>query len=273
MRRWSALLAAVVSAIATALPLASCGGGDEESSGAARMTVSLTEPSPGRLRYLAPRSTPGGVVEIRFTNLTGRPRKAQLWRILGEHSLREAVARRRSPVPDWLQVAGGTGTAPPDGETSAVQRLPPGRYFVAGTGDERAATPISVSPGATGRALPRGTGSITADDYRFGISRLRAGRSLIVFRNVGREPHHAFLAPLRREAKLGDVLRFLKRGGPRSPVYAERAQETAILGGGQTQLTQLELAPGRYALLCYVRNRAGGPRHTDRGMVAEVTVR
>ena len=70
------------------------------------------------------------------------------------------------------------------------------------------------------------------------------------------------------------MLRFLKErsSGP-PPVDADRAQETAILGAGQRQLAKLRLAVGRYALLCYVRNRSGGPRHAERGMVGEVEVR
>lgn len=40
------------------------------------------------------------------------------------------------------------------------------------------------------------------------------------------------------------------------------------------QITELDLArKGKYALLCFVSDRKGGPPHVAKGMVAEVTVR
>jgi hypothetical protein len=46
-----------------------------------------------------------------------------------------------------------------------------------------------------------------------------------------------------------------------------------VLEGGDRQVTQLHLAVGRYALICFVRNRHGGPRHLELGMINEVRVR
>ena len=116
-------------ATAAVLALASCGG-DEPPAGAGTrggvLTVSVVEPSPGRLRYLAPEWVPGGVVTIRFANLAGAPRKAQLWRISGRQSVRAALRARR-PLPAWLSSAGGGGITPPGGAGSVVQRLEPGR--------------------------------------------------------------------------------------------------------------------------------------------------
>lgn len=49
---------------------------------------------------------------------------------------------------------------------------------------------------------------------------------------------------------------------------------TTVLDGGAKQVTQLELAkPGKYALLCFIQDRAGGPPHIAKGMIAEVDVR
>ncbi|MDQ3870083.1 MAG: hypothetical protein M3301_00515 [Chloroflexota bacterium] len=266
----------VVSVLAVgAIALAGCGGGDpsREEARPARLNLALTEPSPGRLRFLAPKSVPAGPVEINFTNLAQQHHKAQLWRIVGDHSIAEALRSRLSPIPDWLLVAGGSGTAQAGGMSSAVQRLRPGTYLIADTPENRAAAPLRVTARAAPGKLPKASATITADDYYFRISGIEAGRRSVTFRNVGTEPHHAFLTPLRGRARLGDVLQFLKRRSGIPPVDADRSQETAILGGGQRQVAQLDLAPGRYALLCFVRNRKGGPRHLDRGMVGELAVR
>ena len=76
-------------------------------------------------------------------------------------------------------------------------------------------------------------------------------------------------------ADLRDVRAFFDRptttGTP--PVDGEGTRETAVLEGGDRQVTRLNLAAGRYALICFVRNRRGGPPHIELGMINEVTVR
>ena len=57
------------------------------------------------------------------------------------------------------------------------------------------------------------------------------------------------------------------------PVDTEATRETVVIEGGDRQVTQLDLDPGRYALICFVRGRAGGPRHIELGMINELTVR
>jgi len=49
---------------------------------------------------------------------------------------------------------------------------------------------------------------------------------------------------------------------------------TARIDGGTKQVIELDLdKPGKYALLCFVSDRKGGPPHGAQGMIAEVTVR
>ena len=44
-----------------------------------------------------------------------------------------------------------------------------------------------------------------------------------------------------------------------------------MLDAGREQIDELELEPGRYALVCFL-NRAGGPPHAALGMVSELTI-
>ena len=39
-----------------------------------------------------------------------------------------------------------------------------------------------------------------------------------------------------------------------------------------SQINELELAAGRYALVCFLTDRAGGPPHVAHGMVSELDV-
>jgi len=121
--------------------------------------------------------------------------------------------------------------------------------------------------------VPGASGRVTAVDYNFQFSGLKAGPAAIEFRNTGREPHHAFFAPMRDGRTLAEVRNFFagKLTGP-PPVDPEATRETVVLEGRDRQVTRLNLQTGRYAVLCFVRDRAGGPQHTEKGMVSEVKV-
>ena len=45
-----------------------------------------------------------------------------------------------------------------------------------------------------------------------------------------------------------------------------------MIDGGTKQVAQLELRKGKYALVCFIADRAGGPPHVAKGMLQEVAV-
>lgn len=258
------------------LSLTACGGGDRAPAGGTEadpLRISVTDSPSGQSEYAAPKSFRGGRVEIRFTNRGEIAHKAQLWRVEGGHSVEQAL-RAGTPRPPWLATAGGVGGTQP-GETSRTfQRLPPGRYYVAGHGNENATVAqFRVTAGGRPAEPPPARARVLARDYAFRVSGLRAGPADIEFRNTGAEPHHAYFAPMRPGATLADVRAGFSGGssGP-LPVDFERARETVVIEGGDEQTTEIELESGRYALLCAVSDRAGGPPHTEKGMLSEVRV-
>lgn len=240
-----------------------------------RLTITVDDSAPGKFRYRAPRSVRGGLVEIRLRNIGDAPHKAQLWRIDGEHSVTEAL-RVRHPQPDWLRTAGGVGLTEPGATSTTLQALPAGTYFVAATlGQPGTVASLKVTAPQTVPQPPRAPARVEAVDFSFKVSGLRPGRNSVDFDNTGAEPHHAFFTPIRPGATLDDVKRFFgeqtSTGPP--PVDAEATRETAILEGGERHVTQLNFPAGRYAVICFVRNRSGGRPHIELGMINEVTVR
>jgi hypothetical protein len=244
--------------------------------GAGRQTMTITVAGDTvKPRYRTARTVRGGLVEIRLRNHSDVPHKAQLWRVTGGHTVKEAL-RISHPQPDWLRTAGGVSVTAPRSTSRSLQALPAGRYYVAGTLDDpgRVAEFTVTAPDGAPQP-PRAPARIQAIDYSFRTSGLRAGRNSIDFDNTGAAPHHAFLAPMRTGATLAEVKRFFNTTsstGP-PPVDAERTRETVVLEGGERQVTELDLDAGRYALICIVRGREGGPRHIELGMINEVTVR
>ena len=239
------------------------------------LTITVDQDSAGAVSYRAPRTVRGGLVEIRLRNAGGGAQKAQVWRIDGNHTVKEAL-KARHPLPDWLRYAGGVGLTRPGRTGRTLQALPAGRYYVGGTMEEPGSV-ASFSVTEPGRAPSpaRAPARIEAIDFSFRASGLRAGPNSVDFDNTGREPHHAFMTRMRDDAELADVRRFFTRRvttGP-PPVDTEVTRETAVLEGGERQVTQMHLAAGRYAVICFVRNRHGGPLHLELGMINEVRVR
>ena len=45
-----------------------------------------------------------------------------------------------------------------------------------------------------------------------------------------------------------------------------------MIEGGESQLVEMDLEPGRYVMLCFISDRQGGPPHALKGMVDEVEI-
>jgi hypothetical protein len=277
-----ARLAALVAALTGAVALVGCGG-DQEKKGSARLVppgtklsrldMTVSEPRPGIFRYRAPKTVQGGLVEMRLRNAGKSAHKAQLWRVGAGHSVKEAV-HVGIPRPRWLIFVGGVPLTRPRGTGKAVQRLLPGIYYVTGAGGERGTrATFRVTGRASAARLPAPASGITAVDYSYRFKDLQAGDTALEFANTGKEPHHAYFAPMQAGRTLREVLNFVqgKLPGP-PPVDQERVRETPILEGGQRQVTRLDLQSGRYAVLCFVSDREGGPPHIRKGMALEVKV-
>ncbi|MEA2220215.1 MAG: hypothetical protein QOJ35_2841 [Solirubrobacteraceae bacterium] len=247
-----------------------------------RLTITVDDTGPGTFAYHAPRHVRGGLVEIRLRNVGEVPHKAQLWRIAGDHTVGEALGRLKAglpshrPLPDWLFWAGGVSLTAPRATSVSLQDLRAGRYYVSATMDRPGSVAsFEVAAPKAARQVPRAPARVEMRDYAFAVSGLRAGRNSVAVDNTGAQPHLAYFARMRAGAGLADVRRFFgeKTSIGRPPVDGEQTRETAVLEGGDRQVTQLDLPAGRYALVCFVRNRGGGPRHLELGMINEVTVR
>jgi hypothetical protein len=239
------------------------------------MTITVDDAGKGKFRYRAPRTVRGGLVEIRLRNVGDAPRKAQLWRIAGDHTVKEAL-NISHPQPDWLRAAGGVSLTAPHATSRTLQQLPAGRYYVAATLEEPGTVAsFTVTAPPTIPEPPRAPARVEAIDFKFRVSGLHAGRNSVDFDNTGTQQHHAFFTPMRAGADLADVRRFFgeRTSTGRPPVQTDVIRETVVLEGGERQVTQLDLPAGRYALICFVRGRGGGPQHIELGMLNEVTVR
>jgi hypothetical protein len=167
-----------------------------------------------------------------------------------------------------------------------TQVLEPGTYYVLdlgeGDGDdvpsyaEQGATATIEVTGDAGEAeLPETDATVTTIEYGFETTGLAVGRNLIRFDNAGEELHHIVAVPYEPGATAEQVAEFATSDAPPDgspPVDFARASVTAVLEGGDSQVAELFLDAGKYAFLCFVSDRAGGPPHAAKGMIDEVVV-
>ncbi len=266
--------------------LAACGSsddGDSSTSADARpaaLTIVMT--GDARAQRLALDGEPqAGLTKISFSNQARGEHEAQLVRVEGDRSeaevLREFSATDEgAPIPEWLRAAGGAGSADAGKTVSSTQVLVPGTYYAIDSNGGRRAAFVSfeVTGDAGDAALPATDASITAKEYAFTASGLRAGTNEVHFVNDGREIHHVIALPLAKGRTAADFRRFIAsdgRGGP-PPVDFDAGSNSSAFDGGTGGNVQLRLQRGEYVLVCFISDRRGGPPHATFGMVREVTV-
>jgi hypothetical protein len=280
-------LAATAALTAGAALLYGCG---EISSTTAKETpppvVAITAvESGGRMVLDAPATARPGPMEIQLTNEGRELHAAQLLRVEGDRSRQEVLAAYEGaamgkPVPDWLFTAGGVGLTESGDRSSVVQRLAPGTYWIV---DDAGEQKPNYKAGGLSRLevagephpeveAPSGGARVVASEYAFEADGLRAGKAKVRFVNAGEEPHHLLAVPLLPGKTVEDVTKALKANRP-PPVKIDEETASTVIEGGEEQVMEVELEPGRYALLCFIADRAGGPPHAFQGMVGETTVR
>ena len=266
---------AAVAAIAAMTGLAACGDDDVDT-----QSVDVFFDQNGQIQ--APRSAEAGLAEITVRNDSDEHADAQLVFVEGDHSPEQVVqglgaAIDGKPFPDWFFAGGGTPIVPPGRTESVEQVLKPGDYYVFNTNSNEQPDPakvpvIAVSGEESDDELPEADAEVQAVDYGYEATGLTTGRNRILFANTGAQPHHIVASQIRGDATIEDVERAFQSNAGQPPLVTRGMQTTAALEGGESQLVNLDLKPGRYAFYCFISDRQGGPPHAVKGMVDEVEV-
>lgn len=252
------------------------GGGESQAAKPSKLAIEVTG-SGKKPTFTVPKSVEGGVVEIQLTNSTKSDRGAQLVGAKAGHTPQEALAaaaawgEKGKPLPDWVILAGGVGTVPGGKSASVTQDLAPGQYLVADI-DTNANAEFEVTGDSGSGELASDGGTIDATEYQFTSTGLKAGTNRVLFDNIGGEPHFIAGVGLRPGSTIADVRKFFKTEKGEPPIDESRNFTTAVLDGGTKQSVELELEDGKYALLCFVPDREGGPPHVVKGMISGAVV-
>ena len=276
----------------TALALLAGCGGDEQTTGPPSPVYLSVSKNGSQYELTAPATIEAGLVEISLQVDTpaAEEHQAQFIRVDGDQTLAEALevltSEDGAATPSWLFAAGGVGSSKGNTTVAVTQILQPGTYYVfdlgEGEGDsvpsfaEQGATATIEVTGDVGDAeLPESDATVTTTEYSFATDGLVVGPNRIRFDNSGDELHHIIAIPYESGATLEQVKAFATSDAPPDgppPVDFARASVTAALEGGDSQITELFLDSGKYAFICFVSDRAGGPPHAAKGMINEVVV-
>jgi hypothetical protein len=263
------------------LGFAACGDDDDDGGGSDQPQAFEVEVKEdlGQSRVTAPGTAKPGAVEIRFTNTGQQSHSLEIVEIGDGHTASEIKAAgeawgdKGKPLPDWITFMGGIGSTKPGGSGVAVVELPAGEYAAFDI-EGKGKTPYAefTVEGDEGEGLPEEPAVIEATEYDFTTSDLQAGSQQVRFQNSGEEPHHVVAAPLKPGKTIDDVKQFIKTEKGEPPIEEQESFNTAIVSGGESQIVDLRLESGDYALLCFVPDRDGGPPHAVKGMAAVAKV-
>ncbi len=278
------MLAAVLAA--AALSLSACGGDDDsggsaESGDAASLAFTASE-SGKESKLSGPESVEAGVVEIELTNDGEKDHNVQLIRFDEGHEATEALKAGNAwgdggkPLPEWVHLAGGTGTVAGGESTKTTAQLEPGKYAALDLEAEGPSGPVFAEFEVTGEGggePPSADATIEAKEYEFKATGLKAGTNTVSFDNVGEQPHHVAAVAMAEGATIDDVKKFFETEKGKPPIDESKSFDTAVIEGGATQVVEFDIEAGKYAVLCFVPDREGGPPHAARGMISEVEVK
>ena len=265
---------------------AGCGGDDDEGDSGGGSESQAAKPSKLAIEvsgsakeptFSVPKSVEGGVVEIELTNSAKGDHGAQLIGATDGHTPQEALevgnawGENGKPLPEWVIPAGGVGSIATGETASVTQELAPGRYVVVDL-DSDANTELEVTGDSGAGDLASDGGTIEATEYEFSSTGLKAGKSRVLVDNTGGEPHFIAGIGIKPGSTIADVRRFFKTEKGQPPIDESRSFSTAVIEGGAKQSVDVELKAGKYALLCFVPDRAGGPPHVVKGMISEAVV-
>jgi hypothetical protein len=229
-------------------------------------------------------SIPAGLTTISMVNAGKEFHHIQLYRLTDGKTFADFTAAMQTPGPHpaWAVAAGGPNPAAPGlPDPSVTLRLEPGPYamvcYIPGTDGMPHFTKgmiASFDVVAEGAVAGNPTGDVemVLTDYAFGLSApITADAHAIHVTNQADQPHEVVLLRL-AEGATGMSFPEWAEGGMKGPPPATLIGGVSAIAKGVTASFPVDLAPGKYALICFVPDALDGKPHFAHGMVQEFTI-
>ena len=183
-------------------------------------------------------------------------------------------------VKDW----GGPNITAPGDSSEAIVELKPVRYSLecwVMAADKKShvmkgrITMLQVAA-SSGPAVaePKADLVLRAADYRLDFNApVTRGHHLVRFENAGPQEHDVQIVKLRRGESMKQILAWAEAGLVGAPPVGELAGGTVGIDRGNRVWFPLDLAPGGYAMFCFVPDAQDEKPHLLHGMWRELSVR
>lgn len=224
-----------------------------------------------------------GLTTMRLVNQGQEMHHITLVRLTGGKTVEDfmAAVANPGPPPEWMVAMGGPNPAAPGGEATATLVLEPGTYVLtcfipSPDGVPHIAKGMSLGmevQAADAPAAPLPVGDITLSlmEYSFALSQTpTAGTHTFTVTNQGKEPHEVVLVQLNPGVTIEQAVAWLE-SGEQGPPPVVPVGGVSGMSPGQSQNFTADLAPGNYAMICFVPAPDGAP-HFAHGMAASFTV-
>lgn len=241
--------------------------------------------------FEAPDSVEAGYVTLRLLSRGQELHHVQMVRLDEGHTLKDLFEAMKDPAakpPKWMVEVGGPNAPVPGGESAASLTLVPSRYalicfipspdgtphIMKGMAKELVVVPAKSAAARAAKAPNAAKARITTvtlSDYDFTLSSpLVAGEQTLRFVNTAAQHHEMFIAALAPGKKAIDLAQWAeKQEGP--PPGMPIGGVTGI-DEGEFNDIMLTLAPGEYALICFLPDVKDGKPHFVYGMIKQVSV-
>ena len=193
-----------------------------------------------------------------------------------------AAMRSPGPPPAWMHLAGGPNAINPGATSNATERLAEGHYavlcFIPGADGlphlaKGMIAPLEVTPAVApaARDVPADV-TIKVLDYAFVLSGpLTPGNHVIRVENAGPQPHELMLARLAPGKAIKDIEKWVSGGEKGLPPVSSIGGVAPMMANESGQFV-VDLAPGDYALICFLPDGKDGKAHLLHGMVKQIKV-
>lgn len=193
----------------------------------------------------------------------------------------QVAIKNPGPLPGWAVLAGGPNAAAPKGESVATVDLGPGNYVMLCFVDvpngvphfaEGMVRPLTVTPVTTASAAaPPADAVVSLSDYSFALSQpLTAGRHTIKVEVAPGQPHELVFIRLGPGKTAKDLVAWMPKmkGPPPGEVVGGASPSIS----GSPVYVSVDLAPGKYVLICFLPDGKDGKPHFTHGMMKTVDI-
>jgi uncharacterized cupredoxin-like copper-binding protein len=227
--------------------------------------------------YEMPDTLPAGPTLFHFTDDGKQLHHMTILKLEDGKTLADFKALPPGPFPTWAVFEGGPNTSSPQGgQDEDIVDLSPGNYVVLCLIPGPDGKPhmmdgmmksLKVTPSTQARTMPAADLTLTLTSYAFTFSApVTAGKHTVRIINKGDQPHEAVLFRL-APGKVGkDIANWLD-AGMQGPPPAKPVTGISAEAPGKDNTLLLDLAAGKYALLCFVPDAKDGRTHADHGMI------